>query len=250
MKIIALIGLGCFLFLSRIFADSKSVSFEMSACKEIGFFLSFRLDNERKGIPEKWDDLVLVEKMKGGMVKHQLEMAQAINSFALVPDSPMISASPGISRDYSGHRLFLISRVENFTKSSGSGRCAILIKPEEPDSTPIRIFSYFIPEETARLILKTIPDFDPAEQPLAFEDLSPFEEAERQFREMLPGTGNSSLPGVSDQRKGPSPPDPRIRIDGADRNRGVTAIVIVFLTASAALASYYWRRARRNRLAR
>ena len=71
--------------------------------------------------------------------------------------------------------MFLISRDENSTKTAGSGRYVILIKPEELDSKSARTRSYFIPEETAQIILKQIKSFDPQKQPRAFENIDQLE---------------------------------------------------------------------------
>jgi hypothetical protein len=185
---------------NALLADSKRVSFEMGVCQSLEFDIAYRLDHEGKGVPSKWNDFVTVERMQSGMVEHQLGTAKAINSFALVPGAPVIGEGPGISPDYIGHRLFLISRAENFTKNSGSGRCAILIKPKDLDSKPSRTFSYFIPEEAAKAILRTIPSFDPEAQPLAFEDLTPFEEADRKFRQAVSGGGQGSIANNSRPR--------------------------------------------------
>lgn len=150
-------------------------------------------DSGSKDLPKSWDAFESIRLMKDGSLRHQLSRAKAINSLSLVPRSPIIGADPGIPREYRGRHLFLISREENFTKFSGSGRCAILIKPEELDSKPLMIYSDFIPEETAKLILSKIPNFDPAHQPLAFEDLSPFELEKNQFRDNI-RTSNDRLP--------------------------------------------------------
>lgn len=158
---------------------------EAGVVYNLGMELEVQIDSLGKELPKSWDDFETIGMMKNGLLKHQLFQAKTINSFALVPTAPIIEAQPGISQEYQGHRLFLISKKENFTTNKGSGRYAILIKPQELDSQPMRIFADFIPEGTAKLILNKIPDFDPARQPLAFEDLSPFEREKQQFQENI-----------------------------------------------------------------
>ena len=172
--------------------STKSIS-GIRICNSLVGELYVFLESGRKDLPKSWDAFESIRLMKSGSLKHQLSRANIINSLSLVPGSPIIDEYPGISRDYRGLRLFLISREEIFTESSGSGRCAILIKPEELDSKPLMIYSDFITEDTAKLILSKIPNFDPAHQPLAFEDLSQFQIEKKQFRDNI-RTPNARLP--------------------------------------------------------
>lgn len=222
----------------------------MGVCQNLEADVAFRLDHEGKAIPVTWDDLVTVEKMKNGMVKHQLNTAKAINSFALVPGSPKIGVGPGISQDYGGHHLFLISRVENFTRNSGSGRCAILIKPQDLDSKPVRTFSYFIPEDAAKAILRTIPNFDPEVQPLAFEDLSPFEEADRKFRQAVSGDDHRALANNLRTQGNRQVSDLINWINYSAARRAAAALAVLCFVMLPVLGLLYWRGRLRNRLKR
>lgn len=122
-----------------------------------------------KSIPEGWSDFMFVNYMKTE-ARPSAYIFKLINSFALVPTCPSIKKSPGIPTEYSGKRLFLISRYKIYAASSFQGRCMILINPPSAETGKIISAPYFIPEATAQLILAQIPDFDPIEQPLAFND--------------------------------------------------------------------------------
>lgn len=162
-------------FLHSAEADSKAVSSEMRVCRFLERLLDFQINHEKRELPTSWETFDVIGLMKKNPLKQQLFESRVVNSFALVPDTPLIQPQPGISPDYLGHRLFLISREQNITKSAGNGRCVILIKPVELDSQPVRIYSDFIPEETAQIILKQIKGFDPQKQPLAFENIEQLE---------------------------------------------------------------------------
>lgn len=164
--------------------STKSISGIRICNSLVGELYVFR-ESGKKDLPKSWDAFESIRLMKSGSLKHQLSRAKIINSLSLVPGSPIIDADPRIPREYRGLRLFLISREGSFIDSSGSGRCAILIKPEELDSKPLVIYSDFITEDTAKLILSKIPNFDPAHQPLAFKDLTPFELEKKQFRDNI-----------------------------------------------------------------
>jgi hypothetical protein len=165
-------------------ADSRMTA-EMIVSNNLVGEMYVQIDSIDQELPKSWDDFESIGMMKNQSLKHQLFRAKIINTFALVPGAPVIASQPGISREYYGHRLFLVSRVETFTKSQGGGRYAILIKPEELDSKPVRIFSHFIPEEIAELILKQVSSFDPERQPRAFQDLSVFEKEQSRIRDNL-----------------------------------------------------------------
>jgi hypothetical protein len=154
---------------------NSTIEAEMAFCRDLESSLNYQFIDDEKDLPTSWDDFAEIGMIKKKLLPRNSIQLKTINSLALVPGAPVIHAQPGIPGEYQGHRLFLISRTENITKPSGPGRYAILIKPEELDSRPIRTYSYFIPEETAQIILKQIKGFDPQEQPLAFEDVDRLE---------------------------------------------------------------------------
>lgn len=163
---------------------SGGISAEFGVCRELEIALGFQMDEEKK-LPASWDDFEKVRVMKKGTIKHQLFTAKAINSFALVPGAPVIEHQAGIPHEYPGYRLVFISREAGKSKSSGIGRCALLADPEGQNSKQFKVYAVFFPENLAQIILKQIDGFDPSKQPLAFEDLSPFEREEQQFRDNL-----------------------------------------------------------------
>jgi hypothetical protein len=122
-----------------------------------------------KEIPEGWSDYIQISYMKKEATP-SASYFKAVNSFAIVPNAPLIKKQKEISTEYSGARLFLISRYKIHTDSLGPGRCVILLYPSSEKIDKVTSAAYFIPETTAQLILAQIPDFDPTAQPLAFDD--------------------------------------------------------------------------------
>lgn len=181
LVITMLIVLGC-----TVLSNANStISAELVICREIELSLKYQFINDHKDLPVSWAEFEGIRMTKAGLLQYESFRAKTINSFAIVPGAPIIQSQLGIPREYSGWRLFLISRDENPTKTSGSGRYAILIKPEELDSKSVRTYSYFIPEETAQIILKQIKGFDPRKQPLAFENIDQLERDKKARQDQL-----------------------------------------------------------------
>ncbi|MES2921032.1 MAG: hypothetical protein V4819_05780 [Verrucomicrobiota bacterium] len=122
-------------------------------------------------LPSSWDEIEPVVEIRAMDPRGWVFAMKTINSFALVPGAPVIIKDPGISGDYYGKRLFLISRSEDFVAPDSSGRYVILIDPEGTDPNAIRTYSHFIPEATAQIILGQLKGFDPKKTSVAFEDL-------------------------------------------------------------------------------
>lgn len=152
------------------FSQARGISGEMGVCRELEIELSFRLKQEQKGLPDSWDDFIGVVAVKKGQLELESFRVKAINSFALVPGAPVIQTQKGIPREYQGYRLVLISREENITERAGTGRCALFADPGGQNSKQFPVYSAFIPEETAKLILSQIRGYDPKTQPVAFDD--------------------------------------------------------------------------------
>ena len=136
-------------------------------------FTSSLYNNELLGgkrVPDTWEDMIEISWIKSGKISKSSYYIKIVNSFALVPHSPVIKKDSKIPNEHSGKRLFLISRYQIHTASSTQGRCMILIDPFNTESGKIISAPYFVPEATAQLIMAQIPDFDPTQQPLAFDD--------------------------------------------------------------------------------
>jgi hypothetical protein len=167
--------------ISDLGADSKFLSFEMRVCQSLAMELSVYWEESEK-LPISWEDFDSVKFAKNGKLKHQLSRVKAYNSLALLPSFPTIIDKPGVSREHIGCKLYLISRNEEIARTGVKGRYAVLIKTEALDSSPIMFFSAFITEKEAQTILRDIQNFDPDNQPLAFDDLTPFELEDKEFR--------------------------------------------------------------------
>jgi hypothetical protein len=142
---------------------------ELGAARLMTGLLSNNVLLGGKEIPEGWGELMQIDYMKREATP-SASYFKAINSFALVPHAPLVKKQKEISTEYSGARLFLISRYKIYTNARAPGRCVILIFPSVDKFEKNTIAAYFIPETTAQLILAQIPDFDPTAQPLAFDD--------------------------------------------------------------------------------
>ena len=123
-----------------------------------------------KRIPDTWEDMIEISWTKSGRISQSSYYIKLVNSFALVPTCPVIKKDSKIPNEYSGKRLFLISRYQIYTASANQGRCMILIDRSSAESGVVISAPYFIPEATAQLIMAQIPGFDPTQQPLAFDD--------------------------------------------------------------------------------
>lgn len=126
-------------------------------------------------LPDSWDEIEPVVEIRKMDPRGSLHVMKTINSFALVPGAPVIIKEPGISYEYYGKRLFLISRSEDVIPPDSPGRYVILIDPEGTDPKTMRAYSYFIPEATAQLILGQLKVFDPKKTSVAFENLPAIE---------------------------------------------------------------------------
>lgn len=167
---------------SNILTAGGRRSAEFGVCNDMAMSLDFRLNHENKELPNTWDDFEMIRVMKKGTMKHQLFSAKTINSFALVPGAPEIKPQTGIPYEYPGYRLVFISREGGRSKSSGIGRYALLADPGGKNSKQFPVYSVFFPENLAQIIIKQIDGFNPKNQPLAFDDLTPFEREDKEFR--------------------------------------------------------------------
>lgn len=243
-----------FCLLNRIEA-SNGISAEFGFCKEFEFSLGFRLEHENKGIPTAWEEFEAIEMMKSGSMALQLRRAKAINSFALVPGAPMIESDAGIPREYAGYRLVFISRAESQTKLAGNGRCALLADPRGQNSKQFRAYSVFFSEEVTQIILNQIEGFDPIKQPLAFEDLSPFERERQQYHDNVRLPDGRSLSNTSAEAidKRTSRSELRPTKDFQDTNSTATKthswleFLILVVTVGIVFFAIFWSKRRKSR---
>lgn len=94
------------------------------------------------------------------------KMIQNLNEFTIVPEAPNIQPAQGLAHEFSGNRLFAISRTSDL-QARKVGRFVLFAT-----SNGSSVFPYWIPEPQFQIILKQLKGFDPAKQPLAFQDLA------------------------------------------------------------------------------
>lgn len=162
-----------FILLSTLFLHARGleISEEASVIRQISMCVFDDFLREKKDLPKSFDD---IPSLREWVIK-ETAIASLVNDLAIVPTTPLIHAEQGISNKFTKYKLFAISRGRSFDtviSSEGSdraigGRHSILIDEKNSD-----IFSMWIPENQAQIILKQINDFDPTKQPLAFQGLT------------------------------------------------------------------------------
>ncbi len=161
----------------------------LGICRRLAMIVWDEVIREGHTLPESWDEIPGIGRIRNDpSVMNPSELA-IINTLAIVPHAPEIVPEPGISRDHSERRLFVIGRKSSFDHAPSDhnfdplkgGRFAILVAPDASD-----IVATWIPEPEARIILKQIEGFDPSAQSLAFKNIAQleFEKEERHQRLM------------------------------------------------------------------
>jgi hypothetical protein len=173
MKIIPLliIILSCSATLSeaRSFESARAVIYG-----SVSMSIAVELIEQGKSIPDSWEGIPLVSEMlKNPQLSSNFSRLKVINSMALIPGAPAIQQEEGIPKRYWGCRLFAVSRdqlgpretLDPVTGEFHRGRYCVSINGADRGSMGVRI-----EESEAQLIFKQFNNFDPAKQPLAFEE--------------------------------------------------------------------------------
>ena len=170
------------------------------ACNMVELAIWDEFLSEGKKLPSSWDDIPSFRNMKKSISTQNLNTLEHINALALVPNAPAIQAGLGISLNHSDRKLFAISRTAEFhlpksksnNQSADKGRYAIFVTFDNS-----QISSSWLLEPEVEIVLKQINDFDPAKQPLAFENLDQLardkkarqDQSTQEIREHLRKTG-------------------------------------------------------------
>ncbi len=179
-------------FTSRCLAN-VSISPDMRICRDIEMDLNLTFIKNHKELPSSWDEFTEVKMTNTGSTERNIFRMKTINSFALVPNRPEIKLDQGIPKEYSGKFLYLIGKKEINSKNSGSGRCAILIAPSKTDTATVVTYSYLIPEDIAKIIIRQIENFDPEKQPVAFPGIQRLNGIEKNEADKLENRGSQNL---------------------------------------------------------
>lgn len=150
----------------------SDMSAARNACNIVETVIWDEFLNQGKNLPSTWQEIPTFRDIDDAELSRDLGTYKQINSLALVPDAPIIRDATGITPNFSGRRLFAISRkpapYEKTTdQNSGPakyGRYAILVAKDGSEIMP-----NWIPEPVVQIILNQIKDFDAEKQPLAFE---------------------------------------------------------------------------------
>ncbi len=147
-------------------------------CRQLGISIALEVIQEGQAIPASWENIPMIREKLDHLLEQNPNELILINTMALVPGAPGIKSMPGLPKDYQDRRLFAIGRKPSFdfssTQSEGTegGRYYIAITADGSDT-----IAGWMPESQVKLIFQQIPGFDPADQPL------PFENAEKLLRE-------------------------------------------------------------------
>lgn len=170
-----LFGVFCFMVSIHSLLGRSEMTEAKFACNMVEAAVWSDFLSNGKNLPSAWDQIPSVLDMRNNISTQNFDNLRQINSFAIVTNAPIIQAEPGILKNHSDRRLFSISRTREFydkksklsNEISTMGRYAIFVSPDNSGIT-----SSWITEPEAQIILKQLKDFDPAKQPIAFENLS------------------------------------------------------------------------------
>lgn len=211
---------------------------------DVAYFIegSLRGKLSNQPLPSSWDEIEPVLEIRKMDPRGLLYTMKTINSFALVPGAPVISKEPGISREYYGKRLFLISRAEEPVQSHSPGRCVVLIDPEGIDAKALRTYSYFIPEASAQLILGQIEGFDPKKTSVAFENLPVIEKRLKSENKELDDIAEAQLTRPEQRLTSDRLPHYNDKTTPRDTYVSLTVVWFVAILIVAGLAYCYLRK--------
>ena len=155
-KILFLLSLMCAL------GREKGASASLHLFQEITISLTTDYIEKQVALPKSFEDILSVRQLAFG---HPIYI-ENLNKLTTVPGAPLIQRKAGELNGSYAHRLFAIARRsdDDFPKI---GRRVIVIRQAD-----LSCITVWIPESEAQFILHQLKDFDPAKQPLAFQDFS------------------------------------------------------------------------------
>jgi len=114
-----------------------------------------------KDLPISFEEIPMVRQQ----AKNNPNYIKNLNHLAIVPGTPVINSADGIPSRHFNLRLFAIGRTPDLEPKK-LGRIVVWITEDGSGSMPD-----WVPEPEAQIILKQLKGFDPAKQPLVFQDL-------------------------------------------------------------------------------
>lgn len=161
-----------------------SASATQHACNVVEIAIWDEFVSSGKALPDAWEEIQLIADMRRKSGEQNPDLLVKINTLAIVPGGPAIGESQRIRRDRWNSNIFAISRTELFDNAKDpsveGGRFALIVKPDKSE-----IATHWLPETEAREILGQLEGFDPAKQPLAFENAGELVRIERKARDAL-----------------------------------------------------------------
>lgn len=148
----------------------------------------YKFLSQGKKLPVSWDEIQAIQEMKQNHSSYPAGEFRLFNSLALVPGSPIIKQEAGISQNHSNRKLFAVSRISNFDyaekdhvqNAADAGRFVMLVSSDNSEIAPS-----WIHESEIQLILKQLNGFEPANEPLAFDQVEEYEREQKTRQELL-----------------------------------------------------------------
>jgi hypothetical protein len=161
----------------------------------ISMVITWEFIDQGKSLPTSWEEISMVREMlENPTSSSNFYRLKIINSMALIPGAPRIRQEKGIPHNYWGCRLFAVSRDKNLDygiidpvtgKSAGGRYCAAACDTKEGS------MGVWINESEAQLIFKQFSNFDPAKQPIPFEETTT-ENGKASYKLRVPSSASDS----------------------------------------------------------
>lgn len=159
---IYLIAICVFLAINPVHGREGDVTPTMQMFRQLELCIYDDFIDRGENLPGSFESIASLRRI----LEAHPKMIQNLNKFTIVPGAPFIQPVQGLAHEFSGNRLFATSRTSDL-QPSRIGRLVLFAT-----SNGSSVFPYWIPEPQFQIILKQLKGFDPAKQPLAFQDLA------------------------------------------------------------------------------
>ena len=170
-----------FIFFSSACMANTSISEDLGRLRRFSYelFLALSKSNGDELLPSSWGDVDLLSGMEYDSPDSVWKTVQMVNAFVLLPGAPVIPRELIVEREYSGCRVFAISRFEIIDKVYGRGRYAIVTNRLKENQSIESLYPIFVTEASAQTLIGMLQGFDleSAPRPFKRDDLRRFKEA-------------------------------------------------------------------------
>lgn len=159
---IYLITICGFFAINSVYGREGDVTPTMQIFRQLELCIYEDFIDRGESLPESFESIARLRKILEGHPR----MITNLNKFTIVPEAPTIQPAQGLANEFSGNQVYAISRTPDL-QTRKVGRFALFTT-----SNGTSVFPNWIPEPQFQIILKQLKGFDPAKQPLAFQDLA------------------------------------------------------------------------------